>query len=75
MTSEVAAVTGDHQDVSQLKRTVEKLQDKISQLRNKMKTAREKRRRLQCICYQPFSSAGSKGPEVNCRIVFHNGKS
>ncbi|CAK8691367.1 unnamed protein product [Clavelina lepadiformis] len=52
MTSEVAAVTGDHQDVSQLKRTVEKLQDEISQLRNEMKTAREpreERRRLQCF--------------------------
>ncbi|CAK8677480.1 unnamed protein product [Clavelina lepadiformis] len=52
MTSEVAAVTGDHQDVSQLKRTVEKLQDEIFQLRKEMKTARkpgEERRRLQCF--------------------------
>ncbi|CAK8695804.1 unnamed protein product [Clavelina lepadiformis] len=52
MTSEVATVTGDHQDVSQLKRTVEKLQDEIFQLRKEMKTARkprEERRRLQCF--------------------------
>ncbi|CAK8674907.1 unnamed protein product [Clavelina lepadiformis] len=52
MTSEVAAVTGDHQDVSQLKLTVEKLRDEIWQLRNEMKTTREpreERRRLQCF--------------------------
>ncbi|CAK8698169.1 unnamed protein product [Clavelina lepadiformis] len=52
MTSEVAAVTGDHQDVYQLKKTVEKLQDELFQLRKEMKTAREpreERRRLQCF--------------------------
>ncbi|CAK8674910.1 unnamed protein product [Clavelina lepadiformis] len=52
MTSEVAAVTGDHQDVSQLKLTVEKLRDEIWQLRNEMKITREpreERRRLQCF--------------------------